>query len=261
MQARPQIASDPDGEMLTGRSAQRTGFLPGQTALACNGTSTSTRWPVVIDKGVSFDCAARDTGEQVTHLGEDSLATSPTVKPWVNIAIRLIPLLTALGLFVGFVTFWALPPQTVSPADFVNAHTNDAQSVVAGVQAVEKAMRASCDVGIGDRAAFQQQLSDAKESFDKVGSSLMPSASNPPTGLESAYNEMENAAVQLSNAVSAASSFVDSQKPSDLANYSKQWQQGRKQWNEPVAKIWSAARKPPPTVDQIAAAGCPSHVS
>lgn len=37
-QTRRQIASDPDRESLTGRSAQRTGFLPIQKLLACNGT-------------------------------------------------------------------------------------------------------------------------------------------------------------------------------------------------------------------------------
>ena len=30
------------------------------------------------------------------------MATSPAQKPWVNIAIRMIPLLTALGLVLGF---------------------------------------------------------------------------------------------------------------------------------------------------------------
>ena len=213
---------------------------------------------VVIDNGVSFDYAARDTDEQVTHLGEDSLATSPTEKPWVNIGIRLIPLLTALGLFFGFAALWALPPETVSPRDFVNAHANDAQRVVDSAQAVEgeNAILAKCDVDIGDRASFQQHLSDAKDSFDNVGNSLAPSASNPPAGYESAYSDMEKAVVQLSNAVSAASSFVDAQKPSDLANYSKQWQQGRNQWNEAVTNIWKAAGKPPPTVDETPAAGC-----
>jgi hypothetical protein len=200
------------------------------------------------------------------------LATSPTEKPWVDIAIRLIPLLTALGLVFGFATLWHHVPtlnqvthpflsETVSPADFVNQHANDAHSVVASVQAVEKAMLASCDAGIADRASFQQTLSEAKDKFDAVDKSLVASTSNPPAGLESAYNEMEKAVVQLSNAVSTASSFVDSQKPSDLKNYSKQWQQGRRQWNEAVTNIWNAAGQPPLTVDETAAPGCRSRVS
>jgi hypothetical protein len=78
---------------------------------------------------------------------------------------------------------------------------------------------------------------------------------------ESAYNDMEKAVVQLSNAVSAASSFVDSKKPSDLANFRTQWKQGRQQWNKAVTNIWNAAGEPPPTVDETAAVGCRPRVS
>jgi hypothetical protein len=52
------------------------------------------------------------------------LAASPTEKPLVNIAIRLIPLLTALGLVLGFAGLRdhvLKAPKTVSPADFMNA--------------------------------------------------------------------------------------------------------------------------------------------
>jgi hypothetical protein len=195
------------------------------------------------------------------------LATSPTEKPWVDIAIRLIPLLTALGLVLGFATLCDHVPtlnqlrhpfarETVSPTDFVNAHADDADSVAVSARAVEKAMLASCDAGIADRASFQQTLSEAKDKFDAVDKSLVASASNPPTGQESAYNDMEKAVVQLSNAVSTASSFVDSKKPSDLKNYSTQWQQGRQQWNEAVTNIWKAAGQTPPIVDKTVAAGC-----
>ena len=186
------------------------------------------------------------------------MATSPTQKPWVNIAIRLIPLLTALGLVLGFA---ALCDHVVNApaADFVNAHSDNANKVVSSVQAVEKGMLASCDAGIADRASFQQTLSDEQDKFGAVDKSLV--SSHPPTGLESAYKEMEKAVVQLNDAVSVASSFVDSQKPSDLKNYSKQWQEGRQQWNEAVTNIWKGAGKRPPTVDENSAAGCRSRVS
>ena len=65
-----------DGELLTCRSGQRTGFLPGQTALACNGTGTSTRSPVVIDKGVIHlfkdPCAWRALWSPITAAGLES---------------------------------------------------------------------------------------------------------------------------------------------------------------------------------------------
>ena len=200
------------------------------------------------------------------------MATSPTQKPWVNIAVRLIPLLTALGLVLGFAALCDhVPnaPQTVSPADFVNAHTNDANSVVASVQTVNTAMP-RCDARIAgaplqqqlsdaNRAPLQQQLSDANASFEEVRGKLRLSApnSNPPTGHERAYDEMKTAVERLSSAVSTAKSFVDSQKPSELENFTSEWNDARAQWNHAVTEIWMAAGQAgqPPLVD-TAAVGC-----
>ena len=188
------------------------------------------------------------------------MATSPTQKPWVNIAVRLIPLLTALGLVLGFAALCdhaPNAPQTVSPADFVNAHTNDANSVVASVQTVNTAMP-RCDARIAG-APLQQQLSDANASFEEVRGKLRLSApnSNPPTGHERAYDEMKTAVERLSSAVSTAKSFVDSQKPSELENFTSEWNDARAQWNHAVTEIWMAAGQAgqPPLVD-TAAVGC-----
>jgi hypothetical protein len=188
------------------------------------------------------------------------LATSPTEKRWVDIASRLIGLLTALGLVFGFAKLCDhVLTTTVSPADFVNAHLNDdADSVKATVQEVEKTVLASCDADIGHRASLHQTLFDAEGKFSKVDTSLVSPAANPPTGLESAYFDMETAVVELHDAVSTAHGFIDSQKPSDLANFSTQWTRGREQWNEAVRKIWKAAGQRPRTVDETAAAGCGS---
>ena len=53
------------------------------------------------------------------------MATSPTEKSLVNIAIRLILLLTTLG-FAGLCDHVLKAPETVSTADFMNAYANDA---------------------------------------------------------------------------------------------------------------------------------------
>jgi hypothetical protein len=89
--ARPQIACDPDGELLTGQSAQRTEFLPGQTALACNerafllaGQSSSIKGVIRVtttlcnERGKTLSPlekrnqaeAARQVHEQVTRVHE-----------------------------------------------------------------------------------------------------------------------------------------------------------------------------------------------
>ncbi len=48
----PTKREQPRQGVVDGRSAHRTGFLPIQTVLACNGTGIYSRWPVVMDKGV-----------------------------------------------------------------------------------------------------------------------------------------------------------------------------------------------------------------
>jgi hypothetical protein len=192
------------------------------------------------------------------------MATSQTEKQWVNIASRLIPLLTALALLLGFaaLSHWALTlnpnaSKTVSLADFMkkDANDDDTHRVVASVQAVEIAMPASCREGISGKPSLQHQLTQAKGVFDAVDNSL--ASSNPPKEHETAYNAMETAVEQLSSALSTARSFVDSKKPSELENYSEQWQLGRRQWNTAVMEIWNAANQTPPTVDETAFVGCP----
>jgi hypothetical protein len=190
------------------------------------------------------------------------MATSQTEKPWVNIAIRLIPLLVALGLVLGFAALWTWPPQTDSLPDFVQKHASYAECIVAKVKEVggkEKSLASTAN--IDGRASLQQQLSDAKDSFDNACKKMVPSGSHPPARHESDYDDMEAAVGQVSSAVSTAKSFVDSQKPSELANFTTEWICGRRHWNKAVTNIWNAASKAPPLVDDTTAAVCPQDVS
>lgn len=61
---------------------------------------------------------------------------------------------------------------------------------------------------------------------------------------------------QLGDAVTTFGSFIDSNKPSDLATLRKQWGQGRDKWDKAVKHIWGAAHLQPPTAHEAAAAEC-----
>jgi hypothetical protein len=137
----------------------------------------------------------------------------------------------------------------ISPQDYVNAHAKDAHTVVVSVQEVQAgaAILADSTPDPGTEASFQQLLSDAKNSFESVKTSL--ATTTKPTGLDSAELEMFGAVDDLSLAVSSARSYVDSGKPSDLADYGTHRKQGRASWNEAVTKIWNAAGQTPPMVD------------
>lgn len=98
-------------------------------------------------------------------MREDSLATSPSDKPWVDIASRLIGLVTALIAVccLALLGNHALT-KTNSPADFVCTHEDEAQRVADGVEAVEriKATLLQKDQDVAAKASFQQTLSDQR---------------------------------------------------------------------------------------------------
>jgi hypothetical protein len=70
-----------------------------------------------------------------------------------------------------------------------------------------------------------------------------------PKGVESSETEMWSATDELSGAIKSARAYVDDEKPSELADYKKHWDQGRAWWNQAVTAIWQAAGQPAPTID------------
>jgi hypothetical protein len=123
--------------------------------------------------------------------------------------------------------------QTVSPADFVTAHAQDAHSVVAAVQEVATAVQnLPALAGPGDWATLDVVLNDTQSTFDKVNRVLLEAAK--PKGVESSETEMWSSTDELSNAMKSVRAYVDDQKPSQLADYKKHWDQGRAWWNQAV---------------------------
>jgi hypothetical protein len=92
---------------------------------------------------------------------------------------------------------------TVSPTDFVTAHAADAHSVVVAVQEVQgppRSCRTIPAVAIRSRfASFDEILSDAQSTFDKVNK-VLPDAPKLK-GVESGETEMWSATDELSSAM------------------------------------------------------------
>jgi hypothetical protein len=157
--------------------------------------------------------------------------------------------LWVLGVLALAVTVVGCSDQTMSAADYVKAHTKDANSVVVSVQEIQQATGIYADAP--DPAAavtLQGIMSDAKDSFEKVKQSML-APDTRPSGLEEARDKMYEAVDQLSTAIDSDKVFVDDQKSSELTDFGQHWKRGRAEWNEAVAKIWNAAGETPPTVD------------
>jgi hypothetical protein len=140
-------------------------------------------------------------------------------------------------------------PDTVSPADFVTAHAQDARSVVAAVQKVDTGIQTAKDAGSNDdaMAKLDAVLDDTQSTFDKVSKVLKTAAK--PKGVESSGTDMSSATDQLSTSMDTLRAYIDDKKPSELASHKKQWDTGRALWNQAVTTIWSAANASPlPTI-------------
>jgi len=141
------------------------------------------------------------------------------------------------------------PPTTTRPStEYVDKEAHDAHVVVVSYQEVQAGVQIlqQGSVDAAALASFQQLLSDAKGGFDEAEHSFI--LASGPKGTGDADQEAAAAIREFSDAMSSARSYVDSQKPSDLADYGTHWNQGKAWWNESVSKMWGAVGQPAPTV-------------
>ncbi len=115
------------------------------------------------------------------------------------------------------------------------------QSVQAGITLIQQG-----NTDPGSQAALSGLVKQSHDFLHDASLGLVNEIDDP---LKSQREEAWYAASQLSDAMSKLRSYIDSSKPSDLADFQTQYQQGVQYWNEAVAKIWSTAGRPaPPTV-------------
>jgi len=149
-------------------------------------------------------------------------------------------------------TSTAPAPTTASSAppssEYVDRQAHDAHGVVVSYQEVQGGLQIlqQSSTDPATLASFQQLLSSAKDGFDQAENSFV--LANGPKGTGSADKEAAAAIREFSDAMSSARSYVDSRKPSDLADFGQHWNQGKAWWNESVSKMWGAVNQPAPTV-------------
>jgi len=115
------------------------------------------------------------------------------------------------------------------------------QSVQGGIKLVQDGA-----TDPGSQAALSGLVRQSHDFLHDAALGLVNEIDDP---LKSQREEAWYGASQLSDATDKLRSYIDSSKPSDLADFQTQYQQGVQYWNEAVTKIWSTAGRPaPPTV-------------
>ncbi len=135
--------------------------------------------------------------------------------------------------------------KTTAWIDKTNHDTHSVQVAVQSVQAgIKLIQQGSTDPG--SQAALSGLVKQSHDFLHDAELNLVGEIDDP---LKSQREEAWYAANQLSDAMSKLRSYIDSAKPSDLADFQTKYQQGVQDWNEAVTKIWAAAgRSTPPTV-------------
>jgi len=173
-------------------------------------------------------------------------STTTTTAPTTTVVVAPPPVVTST---VQPTTTVPPPPTTTRPStEYVDKEAHDAHVVVVSYQAVQAGVQI-LQQGAADPAtlaSFQQLLSQSKGGFDEAEHSFI--LASGPKGTGDADQEAAAAIREFSDAMSSARSYVDSQKPSDLADYSTHWKRGKAWWNESVSKMWGAVGQPAPTV-------------
>jgi len=139
-------------------------------------------------------------------------------------------------------------PDAEGARAWIDKTNGDTHSVQVAVQSVQGGIKLVQD-GATDAASQAALSSLVKQSHDFLHDASLGLVTEIDDPLKSQREEAFQAASQLSDAMSKLRSYIDSSKPSDLADFQTNYQQGVQFWNEAVTKIWATAGRPaPPTV-------------
>lgn len=133
-----------------------------------------------------------------------------------------------------------------SAAAFIDKHQRAIHDVIVEIQAMAGGAQ-FLDGSAGTSAEFDSLCDDAANTFTGARSEF-GSASDPKGlgGDAGVSEEMSAASDELIEACKSARSFLDSQKPSDLQNFTQHWQNGTSWWKEALTKLYSQAGQPVP---------------
>ena len=142
----------------------------------------------------------------------------------------------------------ALADQTRGAAKWIDTTSKDTHAVQIAAQAVQGGFKllAGGATDLASLAAFSQLVKQSHDFCHDAELNLVTEIDDP---LQSQRSQAWHAAEEFSGAYSSLRSYVDSQKPSDLADYQTKDAEATRDWNEAVKAIWTAAgRTSPPTV-------------
>ena len=95
-------------------------------------------------------------------------------------------------------------------------------------------------------ASLSGIVGQAKGFLDDAKLDLVTQVDSP---MKTQREEAWYAASQLSDAMGKLRNYLDTQKPSDLADYKDKFTTGQQYWNEAINALWARAGKSkPPTV-------------
>ncbi len=139
-------------------------------------------------------------------------------------------------------------PDAEGASAWIDKTKDNTHSVQVAVQSVQGGIKLVQDGATdpGSQAALSGLVKQSHDFLHDAALGLVNEIDDP---LKSQREEAWYAASQLSDAMNKLRSYIDSSKPSDLADFQTQYQQGMQYWNEAVTKIWATAGRPaPPTV-------------
>ena len=137
---------------------------------------------------------------------------------------------------------------TVKIADWISKTQHSTNEVQVAVQSVQTgvALIQNGTPTADDLASLSAIIKQAGGFLDEAQADLFNQIDSP---LKSQRQEAWYAASQLSDAMGKLRNYLDTQKPSDLADYRDKFAAGQQYWNEAVNALWARAGKSkPPTV-------------
>jgi len=139
-------------------------------------------------------------------------------------------------------------PDAEGAGAWIDKTIRDTHSVQVAVQSMQAGITL-VQQGNTDPSSQAALSGLVKQSHDFLHDASLGLVNEIDDPLKSQREEAWYAASQLSDAMNKLRSYIDSSKPSDLADFQTQYQQGMQYWNEAVTKIWATAGRPaPPTV-------------
>jgi hypothetical protein len=249
----PEQPIDATQPTVTLPQAQPGGFSPVQpttggrrsSVLIAVGVVVGLFLVLVIIGAIVGSPKPQNTAATISPLPISSTTSTPapvTANPSASSAKKAAPSTSAAP---------APPPIDPAVADakaWIARRGKDANAVQVSMQAVQAGvilLQQQGSVSAVDVAQFSQLAQQSHDFIQQAAINIQGDNGGPNSD---AKDEAFQAAWQLQDAMNTLVVWLDNQKPSELAKFMTNYQQGTASWNDAVTKIWGKAVAKPPTV-------------